>query len=253
MARRLPRAALLLSTVLLAGTCALWVVSYWRWTGVWHSTRGSTPFAVELAASNGQGIAALFRPAATDEGRAVIRGEGWNWHAEPMDDSPHGLLLVVALLASKSEADVDLFGAGYDAHRLEGGVCLGITVVPVWYFAVAVAFAVSPTWWCGGCLRRWRRGLCVHCGYDLRASPDRCPECGSAVPASRRRPRRVIAPLTTPAWERYGAIVVVSRPRPYAGVLAPVRNRTLASSRAVWKLPGRQGPRYSRSRPLTRR
>lgn len=34
----------------------------------------------------------------------------------------------------------------------------------------------------GKVTRRSSVGVCEHCGYDIRASAERCPECGLAVP-----------------------------------------------------------------------
>lgn len=51
--------------------------------------------------------------------------------------------------------------------------------VPDW--ALVLSTGALPALWL---LARWRRGrrssggYCLTCGYDLRATPERCPECG---------------------------------------------------------------------------
>jgi hypothetical protein len=57
---------------------------------------------------------------------------------------------------------------------------------PLPYWALAACAAALPAAWIwrtrkSAARSRLSRGLCPTCGYDLRASPERCPECGTAT------------------------------------------------------------------------
>jgi predicted amidophosphoribosyltransferase len=55
-------------------------------------------------------------------------------------------------------------------------------VVPDW-FVIALTL-VLPAHYLSGVIKRRRarsHNLCRGCGYDLRATPERCPECGLKV------------------------------------------------------------------------
>ena len=121
---------------------------------------------------------------------------GWNY-ARHLWRSVHWSEEPIAPIVSQSWLRMGLqlthqVGDGFedpDVHYAHWTV-----VVPCW-----MLLAISTPWLAYGVVRRLVRsrqlhhrrshGLCLLCGYDLRASPDRCPECGTLVPTGLiRRP-----------------------------------------------------------------
>ena len=79
--------------------------------------------------------------------------------------------------------DARFTGFGYKRHGwADWPKPTWVVLVPMWF--VTAATALPPGLWLRSAYRRraavarTAKGLCPACGYDLRATPGRCPECG---------------------------------------------------------------------------
>jgi hypothetical protein len=82
-------------------------------------------------------------------------------------------------------------GLGHVSQTFPAAAGSRATVISVPFWAVAVVTVTMPLF----ALRRRvrdrrliREGRCRACGYDLRATPGRCPECGAMATATAQAP-----------------------------------------------------------------
>jgi hypothetical protein len=144
---------------------ALWVAGYWRshliQLRVARPDGGHLVVGV-LSGSGGLGLVVVTAPP------GVPGNDGWDWRRlEPEYGGWDWRGMGKGALGFY----------GFSARDSASGMRLVGTCLPA--PLVLLSFAALPAL----SLRRRRRdqpGLCWRCGYDLRATPDRCPECGQA-------------------------------------------------------------------------
>jgi hypothetical protein len=97
---------------------------------------------------------------------------GFHWQTRGADDLP-----------AMPDPPVWNFGPARYAREFQGGGISRQFSMSMWVVLPSLAFA--PVVMGIGLVRRTKRlraGRCPSCGYDLRATPDRCPECGAVPP-----------------------------------------------------------------------
>jgi hypothetical protein len=157
------------SLVLCVVFVVLWVRSYWRLEVL--SIRLSPARSVGFLSGRG-GIRFQMLAGYREHGP-------WRWSSYHDSDVPY---------PNASTRDWHGFSAAMSTLRFPpkraGAATIYHRMVTLPYLALTGAFAVLPLIALLRSRRTQRRsaeGCCAHCGYDLRATPNRCPECG-AVP-----------------------------------------------------------------------
>ncbi|HEX3358737.1 MAG TPA: hypothetical protein VHS31_17305 [Tepidisphaeraceae bacterium] len=175
--RRLFTFLAILSLLLCLATLVLWVRSYWQRDVFKHgdSTASNTDI-YELVSSSGELDISADHNGSTESRVSYPLGMS----ASAIRSSQMNTLSTL----QKQVQSKSYWFAGFGYNRWEIPSLFANHTIHLPHWFPALLFAIFPALRLRYILRtrralhRNRAGLCLHCGYDLRATPDCCPECG---------------------------------------------------------------------------
>ncbi|HEX5243493.1 MAG TPA: zinc-ribbon domain-containing protein [Tepidisphaeraceae bacterium] len=158
MMRRLLIIMAVCSALLCVAATAAWIISlrYSAWVSVPVTKNHDAGMAID------RGTVALL---CNSDPHLFTSPGGWEWSYRRA-----GGKRLIDFVAPRGRMG---FGAEWEPY--EKAICL-----PLWFFAVAGLLGAATL--ARLAVRKRRPRCCSKCGYDLRASEHRCPECGTPIP-----------------------------------------------------------------------
>jgi hypothetical protein len=163
-------------------TAFIGVRSYWLSDWVRWVHRSDRDVGHVVGTATRCGVGAFYITRGTDwYFDSMIRDDVVHYDAQPLDDVSNKPL---------AQPTHRLAGFGYTWRHLPAMSVAGdwewyLQInVPLWFvviITVAPGLILVRQWW--RVAHAVAEGRCTRCGYDLRATPGRCPECGEVVPA----------------------------------------------------------------------
>lgn len=164
--------------LLCVAACVLWARSYQLTDQFFRASPGGF---VGIGSAGGS-VVVQINPG---DASAYARGnDGWTYRRMGPYSAPHYPVAFGHLDPARTFRNWEWAGFGWYTVQDRNGMRTATGVAP--FSVVAVATAALPVGWTVARLRsrardrRQRsRNACPVCAYDLRATPERCPECGN--------------------------------------------------------------------------
>jgi hypothetical protein len=188
MQRKLFNVLAVVSLLLCVATVAFWIRGQWQCDQVnWFSDN----YCANFSSANSV-IVMMIGPNYRGPYAMPPIGNGWRYMHYPAQTSGQEVVRCQIPLAKYHRWG--WLGFAYDPNSLVtyNGPPKSIyyssdrIYFPHWSLA-AISAILPATWYLRSRRERARRriGHCVKCGYDLRATPEQCPECGTLPPHNR--------------------------------------------------------------------